>query len=227
MATQRRGRLAKPGATGLKGTRAEPWGSTILQFREVVGGRLKTIPYSSLRELLEDRLLRDEDAETANLIARLSHIREDGSVTRREFLEMCHWKSPRPLRHYERNSEEEITKTFRAVLATRSERRRLELLTELRGVSVPTASAILTLIDPQRYGVIDIRVWQLLHALGSVRTRPSGQNFDFKNWFHYLSKRRYFASELRVSVRCVERTLFEYHRQVLTEPLYARASAGR
>jgi hypothetical protein len=29
------------------------------------------------------------------------------------------------------------------------------------------ASALLTLLDPKRYGVIDIRVWQLLHRMGT------------------------------------------------------------
>jgi hypothetical protein len=36
-----------------------------------------------------------------------------------------------------------------------------------KGVSVPMASALLTLLDPKRYGVIDIRVWQLLHRMGT------------------------------------------------------------
>jgi len=36
-----------------------------------------------------------------------------------------------------------------------------------KGVSVPMASALLTLLDPKRYGVIDIRIWQLLHRMGT------------------------------------------------------------
>ena len=50
----------------------------------------------------------------------------------------------------------------------------MELLTSLAGVSVPVASAILTLIDPRRYGVLDIRVWQLLVALGVMDGKPAG-----------------------------------------------------
>jgi hypothetical protein len=84
------------------------------------------------------------------------------------------------------------------------------------------ASAILTLTNPRRYGVIDIRVWQLLFDLGSVRTKPGGVGFSFKNWYHYLMKLRYHARTLGVPVRTVEYSLFLYHQRVRRGPLYAR-----
>src|SRR5438445_5143702 len=90
---------------------------------------------------------------------------------------MCRWKSPRALRRYAANPAATVRRVSRAVLAARSERSRLELLTRLRGVSVPTASAILTLIDPRRYGVLDVRAWQLLFGLGSVGRKPAGRGF--------------------------------------------------
>ncbi len=96
----------------------------------------------------------------------------------------------------------------------------MSLLTSLRGVSVPMASAILTLVDPKRYGVLDIRVWQLLFAMNSVRTNPRGAGFNFKNWYHYLRKLRDHAREMGISARTVERTLFEYHRKVQQGKLY-------
>ena len=82
------------------------------------------------------------------------------------------------------------------------------------------ASAILTLVDPKRYGVIDIRVWQLLFAIKSVRKKPKGKDFTFKDWYHYLCKLRYHAKELGVSVRAVERTLFYYHKEIQDGVLY-------
>lgn len=42
------------------------------------------------------------------------------------------------------------------------------------------ASSILMLTNPNRYGVIDIRVWQLLFKMGSVTRNPEGIGFDFK-----------------------------------------------
>jgi hypothetical protein len=39
---------------------------------------------------------------------------------------------------------------------------------------------------PKRYGVIDIRVWRLIYAMGPVYSKQSGTNFRFKNWHRYL-----------------------------------------
>lgn len=157
---------------------------------------------------------------TRQLIEHLRPIKQRGWFTRTEFLKMCRWKSPRAVRHYQENSVAEIRRVSRAMLATRSERRRIELLTSLRGVSIPMASAILTLIDPKRYGVIDIRVWQLLFQIKSVKPNPRGVGFTFKNWYHYLSKLRSHAREFGVPVRTVEYTLFKCHRRLQRGRLY-------
>ncbi len=129
---------------------------------------VKRLPYASVDALLAREALAEEDPGTRALIAELRHVKKRGEFSRAEFLRMSRWKSPRAAPHYARNTAARIRRVSRAVLATRSESRRIELLTGLRGVSIPVASAILTLIDPKRYGVLDIRVWQLLHALGAV-----------------------------------------------------------
>ena len=73
---------------------------------------------------------------------------------------------------------------------------------------------------PYHYGVIDIRVWQLLFAINSVRKNPKGIGFTFKYWYRHLCKLRYHAKELGVSARAVERTLFYYHREIQEGLLY-------
>lgn len=176
--------------------------------------------YSTLKQLLEHELETEEDMDTATLLRDLSHIKHAKQVSKDEFVRMCRWKSPRPVRHYARNSEDKIKRVFVSVLSTRSERRRLELLTSLRGVSVPTASAILTMIDPKRYGVIDIRVWQLLFKLRSVRSNPSGIGFAFHHWYNYLCKLRHWAKHFNTSARLIELTLFKHHKRLQVGQLY-------
>jgi len=171
-------------------------------------GKLK---YSSLGELLENESITGEDPGTAGLILRLRHVERDKAITRSEFLEICTWKSPRSIRHCRRNSATTVKSVIRRVFTTRSEKKRLELLTSLHGVSVPTASAILTLTNPRRYGVLDIRVWQLLFKLGAVNHNSGGQGFRFHHWEVYLNILRHQAKRLGVSVRLVELSLFKYH----------------
>lgn len=183
------------------------------------------LPYKSLGDLLAREPIAEEDPQTIKIIKRLRHIKSDRELSRGEFLDICYWKSPRSIRRCERNSATAVEKATKKVFRTRSEKRRLELLTSLQGVSVPTASAILTLTDPQRYGVIDIRVWQLLYALQSVRNNPAGQGFTFRHWYHYLQILRHHAKRLRVPVRLVELTLFKFHQEHQTGTLYRQTSS--
>jgi hypothetical protein len=184
--------------------------------------------YRSLAELLRRELVGAEDETTAALVRELRHVKRARQFSRAELIKMCRWKSPRATRHYERNTAAGVRRVSREALGTRSERHRLEVLTGLEGVSVPTASAILTLIDPRRYGVMDIRAWQLLFRIGAVRRKPGGVGFRFEDWEEYLAILRHHARALRVSVRRVELTLFEYHRKTQKGRLYrGRAASSR
>jgi hypothetical protein len=176
--------------------------------------------YATLAALLRRELVRQEHPPTAALVRELAGVRARGAFTRGEFVRMCRWKSPRAQRLWAANSPARIRAVSRAVLATRSERRRMELLTSLRGVGVPIASAILTLIDPRRYGVLDIRAWQLLFAIGSVDANRRGQGFTITQWEQYLAALRHHARRLDVSARTIEYTLFECHRKRQTGTLY-------
>ena len=181
---------------------------------------LRKLKYPSLGDLLDHESISEEDTETARLVLRLGHARRDNALTRGEFIEICSWKSPRSIRHCRRNSARRVNSVIRRVFTTRSEKKRLELLTSLHGVSVPTASAILTLTNPRRYGVLDIRVWQLLFRLRSVNHKRGGQGFRFHDWEVYLSILRHQARRLSVPVRLVELTLFKYHQDHQRGTLY-------
>jgi thermostable 8-oxoguanine DNA glycosylase len=135
---------------------------------------------------------------------------------------MCRWKSPRSIRRCELNSSAQIRTISRAVFQTRNERRRLELLTHLRGVGISTAAAILTLVDPKQYGALDTRVWQVLFRLKSVSVNPRGVGFTPKHWLAYLGLLRYHAKRLGVSARRVEYSLFLYHQRMQVGTLYRR-----
>ena len=185
------------------------------------------VPYADLRELLRRERIPEEDPGTAELIRRLQRVKRAGEFSRAQFLEMCRWKSARAIRHYRRVSAARVRVVSRAVLATRSERRRMELLTSLDGVGIPMVSAVLTLIDPRRYGVLDIRVWQLLFAMRSVRQNPRGRGFSLEHWERYLRALRGHARRLGVSVRAVEWTLFHAHRGVQEGRLYDAVAAPR
>jgi hypothetical protein len=187
---------------------------------------LKRLPYEGVAPLIREYLSKEEWEDTADIIRQLRPARDRGYLTPSELEVICRWKSPRALQYIKSNSAFRVRTATRKALVTRSERDRLEALTELRGVSLPMASAILTLLNPRRYGVIDIRVWQLLHAAGAVTKKPGGVGFNFKNWYQFLMIIRYFARTLGVKARDIERTLFVAHKEYQKGTLY-RTSGGR
>jgi hypothetical protein len=184
---------------------------------------LKKLPFRNVSELLKQHLSTEEDANTATLIRELRPARARGYLTLEELEKVCRWKSARAIHLINRNSVAHVRTATRRALATRSERRRLEALRTLDGVSVAMASAILTLLDPRRYGVIDIRVWQLLYALGEVTKKSSGVGFNFRNWYQFLMRLRYFAKQLGVGARDIERSLFFAHQANQKGTLYQRS----
>jgi hypothetical protein len=184
------------------------------------------IPYRSVLDLLRQELRADDDEKTIMLVRRFRRAKRRGWLTRAEFLAACEWKSPRARRWYEANSAAAIRRITRDALRTRDECRRMELLQSLKGVSIPTASAIVTMVDPQRYGVIDIRVWQLLHALRAVQRKPRGIGFRVHDWEEYVGILRHFARAFRTTARLVEITLFHCHRAWPHGTLYARSDDG-
>jgi hypothetical protein len=176
---------------------------------------------SAIAMLLYHPILNEPDPAQP-IMDRLKDVKQRACFGMSEFVEMCHWKSPRARNHYESNSSTAIRRVSRAVFSTASEERRVELLTSLRGVGLPMASAILTLTDPQKYGVIDIRVWQILYDCGAVGVNRSGRGFTVSNWIKYIEELRYWAEAMGVRARDVERALFEQHREKQQGRLYKR-----
>lgn len=181
---------------------------------------LKKLPYKRLQHLIGLHLSTKEYSDTQKIINELSIARERGYLTKPELVKVCRWKSPRVIKHIQRNRADAIKKITKEAFATRSEKMKLSLLTELYGVSVPMASSILMLTNPARYGVIDIRVWELLYEMGAVKSNADGMGFNFKQWYRYLMIIRYFAKKYKVTARDIERTLFNVHRLYQKGTLY-------
>jgi hypothetical protein len=177
-----------------------------------------------LEPLVRAHLVADDDDQVWQLALELRPARQRGYLTLRELASICHWKSPRAIRQIRRNSKHAVRAVTRRALLSRNERERVSTLIELYGVSVPMASAVLTLLFPRRYAVIDIRVWQLLHRLGSVTRNARGVGLSVDHWLEFLAIVRRVAAALRVTPRRAERTLFGIHRAHQRGTLYGKGA---
>ena len=181
---------------------------------------LKKVPYDKLEPLIRENLSTEEHEGTLELMYELKPARKRGFLLKSELEKICKWKSPRAIQLIKSNTEKKIIEKTEAAFKTRSERTKMELLTSLNGVSVPMASSILMLLNPKRYGVIDIRVWELLYKIGTMKSNPKGTNFKFNEWYRYLVIIRHFAKKIDVTVRDIERTLFYVHQNYQKGNLY-------
>jgi hypothetical protein len=132
--------------------------------------------------------------------------RSRGHYTRREFLDICRWKSGRTQRRAEANSEVAVKETTRLVFERTDESIRVGALCSLEGVGVPTASALLFFAFPDDYPILDRRT---LESLG-VRART---HYSQAFWLEYLAACRRLARKHGVHIRVLDKALWEHSKE--------------
>jgi len=161
-----------------------------------------------------------EDEKTLLLFKSIGNIKEQGFVTKEQGLKILKWKSPRPLRHYVLNSDNDFKEISKIAFDSKNERVRIHMLTALNGVNYPAASAILMFYDPLQYPIIDIRVWKQLYKEGLVDTNARGQGFRLKEWVKYLQVIRELGNKTNLTARQVEKRLFDIDKEEQVGTLY-------
>jgi hypothetical protein len=128
-----------------------------------------------------------------------------GYYTRGEFLALCEWKSPRSRPLVAENPRSAVTRCTRRALSAAAERDRIEALLGLRGVGFPTASVLLHFADPAAYPILDVRAVESLGETRSAYTIPF--------WLDYLATCRALAREHGVSLRTLDKALWQHSRE--------------
>lgn len=147
-----------------------------------------------------------------------SEASKRGCLTFEEFYKICMWKSVRQKQKYisakNRNEVEAITKD---AFAEQDEGKRTKKLCELNGVGIPTASAILTVVFPEKYAVIDVRCLEMLRDKFDYKI---SKQTSIKSWLEYLSIMRSLAEENAITPRKLDMALFAMHREKLMNEDY-------
>lgn len=161
-----------------------------------------------------------ENEKTNKLFKLTGVIKSQGFLNKNQAIKILKWKSPRPLRFYEQNSEEEIVAITRLALKQKDDNLKIHILTALKGVNYPSASAILMFYEPLYYPVIDIRVWKQLYKNNLVFENPRGQNFSLSQWSKYLDVIRKIGHHYNLTARQVEKRLFDFDKLTQSGNLY-------
>lgn len=155
-------------------------------------------------------------------------LQKRGWLKEREFFKIGMWKTTRQKNNYLANSSQVIEeRTRKAIIAARKGNLldAVKQLNKLVGVQTPVASAILTMIFPQDFCVIDFRVWRVYkwwkefqqqqtkfttyteyrHFLDGIR--KSGAKETYVEFLENLKK---LAKQYKVTVRKIEMALWQF-----------------
>jgi hypothetical protein len=146
------------------------------------------------------------DSEDAGCLAAGAAAAARGYYSRDEFLEVCDWKSARSRPLVQSNDALTVEAATRAAFETSDETARMGALSGLRGVGVPIASALLHFAFPDGYPVLDVRA---LESLG----RKGRSVYPVSFWLAYLHACRGFAAEHGVSLRTLDKALWQHSKE--------------
>ena len=127
---------------------------------------------------------------------------------------MCSWKTVRSRPKVAANTEAAVVDATRRALAAGDEATRIAALLELEGVGVPTASTLLYFVFPDDYPILDVR------ALESLGVKPRS-TYPISFWLEYLEACRRLARDAGVSIRTLDKALWEHSKErsrALTDP---------
>ncbi|MFB6150554.1 MAG: hypothetical protein ABEJ40_01985 [Haloarculaceae archaeon] len=170
---------------------------------------------ANLAEVVET--YREAYAETGGVLPeRLDEFgeqyRDQGCLTRDQLYDVAYENSTRSAYHVERNPEERCREVTANVLEVEGDFSTIHLLTGLSGFKAPTASCLLTALDPDRHAVVDTRVWASLERLGYLAGRK--ESFDAADYVAMIDPIRAIADETGFSAADVGYALFAHDADV-------------
>ncbi len=162
-----------------------------------------------VRELWPE--LRGQLGGVDSMIKQLNKLPHHNWIDRDTLFKIAWEKSPRKAELVNQNEPEIVPAITELAFKQKDDVKTVQLLRVLDGVDLPTASAVLSWMFPERWPVIDRRAWQTLYRAEIVKTHRNGTGLGRQQWVVYLSVVRALASELsefKLTPQRVDRVLY-------------------
>jgi hypothetical protein len=134
--------------------------------------------------------------------------RRQGHLTRQQLYDIAYESSTRSAYHVESNPESRCREVTENVLSVEGDFSKIQLVTGLSGFKAPTASCVLAALDPERYAVVDTRVWAALDRLDYLDGRK--ESFDAADYVTMIEPIRAIADDTGYTPAEVGYALFAY-----------------
>lgn len=166
---------------------------------------------TKLRAIVEDSDVFEETLELSNRFSDLKVSRSPFYLTAIEFDEILQWKLdsqyPRSRELRRLNLDSVVVPVTQAVFAVASESfeyevdLKLKMLSSIRGVATPIASAVLALTDPDKFAVIDSVLWEAIYG-------EEKQAFSSRDYLKFLEVIRKIAMEADLNMQSAEHAIW-------------------
>ncbi len=125
-----------------------------------------------------------------------------------DLLTLSRWKATKRNSHNIKKNEDRVVEELTGfALKAKTEKARIDVLYCLHGVRLPVASAILHWFHDDCYPIYD---WRALETVG-VKKETNTPPFD--EWIRYVSFCRRTAKENEITMRELDRALWQYSRE--------------
>lgn len=131
-----------------------------------------------------------------------------GYLHKDELYELAHLNSTRSSYHVKKNPAERVEKVTEVAYNIDDEFCKLLLYNGLKGIGIPTATAILTSLDDKKHCVIDTRVWATLWRLEYFTKEK--ESFKAEDYLKIIEIVRKMAEESNYTTAEIGYALFAY-----------------
>lgn len=134
------------------------------------------------------------------------HVKQ--GLGKQDLYELAYESSTRSAHHVRENSEELCREVIDNVEKVNGDFSKIALISSLKGFKAPTASVILTVIDPENHAIVDTRVWASLERFGRVKGRK--ETFDAADYRKMMEEIRDISEETGFTPEEIGYALFAY-----------------
>lgn len=133
--------------------------------------------------------------------------RKEG-LNREDLYQLAYESSTRSAHHVKKNPEKICREVIENIESVEGDFSKIAMITSLKGFKAPTASVILTVINPEEHAVVDTRVWASLERFGYVKGRK--ESFDALDYCEMIQPIREIAEKTGFTPEKVGYALFAY-----------------
>ncbi len=134
--------------------------------------------------------------------------REQGYLNQEQLYQVAYESSTRSAYHVRENPEEQCREVTENVRKVDGDLSKIALVTALKGFKAPTASCVLTALNPEKHAIVDTRVWASLERLNFLEGRK--ESFGPRDYVKMIESIREIAEESGYTAAEVGYALFAH-----------------